>query len=156
MAYLMPFGRYKGRAITQVPTPALEHYLNWDQLREDTRAQLQAELARRDAEPGGRERVHTPPGDADRGPAVQPGGAPPRNRPGGNVDPTASLRRRRQLCAEDVIAAGEKMLTASVPHQAPMIREASTFLRDLLRQPGDKPVDRVDNSVEEDPNAAPF
>jgi Putative quorum-sensing-regulated virulence factor len=148
MAYLMPFGRYKGRAITQVPAAALEHYLNWDQLRDDTRQQLQAELARRDAQPGGRERAQAP--------AVSPAGGPPRNRPGGNGDPTASLRRRRQLCAEDVIAAGEKMLTATVPHQVPMIREASTFLRDLLRQAGDKPVDSVDNSVQEDPNAAPF
>jgi Putative quorum-sensing-regulated virulence factor len=156
MAYLMPFGRYKGRAITQVPRAALEHYLNWDQLRDDTRHQIQTELASRDAGPGGRERVQAPPGDPDRGPAVSPAGRPPRNRPGGNGDPTASLRRRRQLCAEDVIAAGEKMLTATVPHQAPMIQEASTFLRDLLRQAGDKPVDRVDNSVEEDPNAAPF
>jgi hypothetical protein len=68
----------------------------------------------------------------------------------------AVLRQRRQQCAEDVIAAGEKMLTATVSHQAPMIQEASTFLRDLLRQAGDKPVDSVDNSVEEDPNAAPF
>jgi hypothetical protein len=156
MAYLMPFGRYKGRAITQVPTPALEHYLNWDQLRDDTRQQLQAELARRDAQLGGRERAQAPPGTPDRGPAVPPAGGPPRSRPGGNGDPTASLRRRRQLCAEDVIAAGEQRLTATVPHQAPMIQEASTFLRDLLRQAGDKPVNSVDNSVAEDPNAAPF
>lgn len=43
----MPFGKYRGVALAEVPDKALAYYLAWDQLREGTRKVLAAEWARR-------------------------------------------------------------------------------------------------------------
>ncbi|MGD9896232.1 MAG: hypothetical protein AB7T14_04015 [Candidatus Methylacidiphilaceae bacterium] len=47
-----PFGKYKGQSWADVPLRALEHYLGWDQLRPETRSIIEAEISRRNGEPG--------------------------------------------------------------------------------------------------------
>lgn len=47
MPYEMPFGKYKGQAIDKVPGNYLEYLLTLDNLRPETKAEVEKELARR-------------------------------------------------------------------------------------------------------------
>jgi hypothetical protein len=87
MAFQMPFGRYKGQSITEVPEPALKHYLAWDQLRPETRKYIEAELARR-AEEG------TAEGAARSAAPKTPGDRPLRSSVGSAVLPDQPGRQR--------------------------------------------------------------
>jgi uncharacterized protein (DUF3820 family) len=43
----MPFGKHRGKPLSEVPRPYLEYLATWDQLWPDTRAQVLDELRRR-------------------------------------------------------------------------------------------------------------
>lgn len=45
--HIMSFGKHKGQPITEVPGKDLEFYANWDKIRPEQLAAIQAELARR-------------------------------------------------------------------------------------------------------------
>jgi hypothetical protein len=60
MAYRMPFGKYKGQDLADVPAQALEHYAAWEKIRPETKAAIERELTRRRGgrpHPGGPEPI---------------------------------------------------------------------------------------------------
>ena len=109
--YRLPFGKYRGINISEVPDRALEYYLAWDGLRAEARTAIEAERTRR----------------AGGGP-THPSGA-------GTVVPEGVKAR-----GHDLIAAGLTALEkahAARPAQLAEARQAAELLRGWLRGAND-------------------
>lgn len=100
----MPWGRYRGRPITEIDDRTLQHYLAWERLRPELRARLEAEWQRRTG-----------------GGAYHPGGRP-------------VLSDASRTVAYELVSAGEAALAAGAsPDRAAGVRQAAMLLRSWIR-----------------------